>query len=149
MRLSLSFTSYGQRVRYISKTAFSDYDRDREPKFYGVALMGLFFISFGIIMLFAFIIRTAGGQLPDILEFRTESYSILLIGLVNIAAAIGLLYRTKAMWSVTMIFVAVIMIGDLMDIFFTGNTKITVFILYLAVLLYMMTREVRMWYNIV
>ena len=120
-----------------------------QPKFYGVAIIGLFFMSFGIIMLFAFIIKMTGSQLPEILEFRTESYSILLIGLVNIAAAIGLLYRSKGMWSVTMIFVAVIMIGDLMDIFFTGNTKIAVFIIYLAVLMYMMTREVRMWYNVV
>ena len=120
-----------------------------QPKFYGVAIIGLFFMSFGIIMLFAFIIKTTGGQLPDILEFRTESYSILLIGLVNVAAAIGLLYRSKGMWSVTMIFVAVIMIGDLMDIFFTGNTKVAVFIIYLAVLMFMMTKEVRIWYNVV
>ena len=120
-----------------------------QPKFYGVAIIGLFFMSFGIIMLFAFIIKMTGGQLPDILEFRTESYSILLIGLVNIAAAIGLLYRSKGMWSVTMIFVAVIMVGDLMDIFFTGNTKIAVFIIYLAALMFMMTREVRIWYNVV
>ena len=121
---------------------------DRPQTFMGVAIMGLFFIIIGIVMVFAFIITLTGNDLPEILEFKSESYSILLIGIVNIAAAVGLLYRSKGMWSVTMIFVAVIMIGDLMDLFFTGNTKIAVFIAYLAVLLYMMTNEVRVWYRV-
>ena len=121
---------------------------ERPPTFMGVAIMGLLFITMGVVMVFAFIITVTGNDLPEILEFKSESYSILLIGLVNIAAAVGLLYRSKGMWSVTMIFVAVIMIGDLMDLFFTGTTKIVVFILYLAVLLYMMTNEVRVWYGV-
>ena len=121
---------------------------DRPQTFMGVAIMGLFFIIIGIVMVFAFIITLTGNDLPEILEFKSESYSILLIGIVNIAAAVGLLYRSKGMWSVTMIFVAVIMIGDLMDLFFSGNTKIAVFIAYLAVLLYMMTNEVRVWYRV-
>ena len=121
---------------------------ERPPTFMGVAIMGLFFIVAGIVMMFAFIITLTGNDLPETLEFRSESYSILLIGLVNIAAAVGLLYRSKGMWSVTMIFVAVIMVGDLMDLFFTGTTKIVVFILYLAVILYMMTNEVRVWYRV-
>ena len=119
-----------------------------QPKFYGVALMGLFFMSFGIVMLFAFLIKVTGGELPAVIEFKSESYSILLIGLVNIAAAICLLYRKKGMWSITMVFIAVIIIGNLMDVFFSGNTKVAVFIIYLAVLLYMMTREVRVWYSV-
>ena len=121
---------------------------ERPPTFMGVAIMGLLFITMGVVMVFAFIITVTGNDLPEILEFKSESYSILLIGLVNIAAAVGLLYRSKGMWSVTMIFVAVIMIGDLMDLFFTGTMKIVVFILYLAVLLYMMTNEVRVWYGV-
>ena len=120
---------------------------ERQPAFMGVAIMGLFFIAAGIIMVFAFIITLTGNALPEVLEFKSESYSLLLIGLVNIAAALGLLYRAKSMWSITMIFIAVIMVGDLMDLFFTGTTKIVVFILYLAVLLYMMTNEVRVWYR--
>ena len=120
---------------------------DRPPAFMGVAIMGLFFIAMGIVMVFAFIITLTGNDLPGILEFKSESYSLLLIGLVNIAAAVGLLYRAKSMWSITMIFIAVIMVGDLMDLFFIGTTKIVVFILYLAVLLYMMTNEVRVWYR--
>ena len=120
---------------------------ERPQSFMGVAVMGLFFIAIGIVMVFAFIITITGNDLPEILEFRSESYSILLIGLVNIAAAVGLLYRAKSMWSITMIFVAVIIVGDLMDLFFTGTTKIVVAILYLAVILYMMTNEVRVWYG--
>ena len=121
---------------------------ERQPAFMGVAIMGLFFIAAGIIMVFAFIITLTGNALPEVLEFKSESYSLLLIGLVNIAAALGLLYRAKSMWSITMIFIAVIMVGDLMDLFFTGTTKIVVLILYLAVLLYMMTNEVRVWYMV-
>ena len=121
---------------------------ERQPAFMGVAIMGLFFIAAGIIMVFAFIITLTGNALPEVLEFKSESYSLLLIGLVNIAAALGLLYRAKSMWSITMIFIAVIMVGDLMDLFFTGTTKIVVLILYLAVLLYMMTNEVRIWYRV-
>ena len=120
---------------------------ERPPTFTGVAIMGLFFIAVGIVMVFAFIITITGNDLPEILEFKSESYSILLIGLVNIAAAVGLLYRAKSMWSITMIFVAVIIVGDLMDLFFAGTTKIVVAILYLAVILYMMTNEVRVWYG--
>ena len=120
---------------------------ERPQSFMGVAIMGLFFIAIGIVMVFAFIITLTGNDLPEILEFKSESYSILLIGLVNIAAAVGLLYRAKSMWSITMIFVAVIIVGDLMDLFFTGTTKIVVAILYLAVILYMMTNEVRVWYG--
>ena len=121
---------------------------ERQPAFMGVAIMGLFFIAAGIIMVFAFIITLTGNALPEVLEFKSESYSLLLIGLVNVAAALGLLYRAKSMWSITMIFIAVIMVGDLMDLFFTGTTKIVVLILYLAVLLYMMTNEVRVWYRV-
>ena len=120
---------------------------ERPQSFMGVAVMGLFFIAIGIVMVFAFIITITGNDLPEILEFRSESYSILLIGLVNIAGAVCLLYRAKSMWSITMIFVAVIIVGDLMDLFFTGTTKIVVAILYLAVILYMMTNEVRVWYG--
>ena len=120
---------------------------ERPQSFMGVAVMGLFFIAIGIVMVFAFIITITGNDLPEILEFKSESYSILLIGLVNIAAAVGLLYRAKSMWSITMIFVAVIIVGDLMDLFFTGTTKIVIAILYLAVILYMMTNEVRVWYG--
>ena len=122
---------------------------DEQPKFTGVALMGLLFIIVGFVMIFAFLITVTGNNLPGFLEFKSESYSMLLLGIVNIVSAAGIFYRNKGMWSVTMIFVAVIMVGDLMDIFFTGNTKIAVFIIYLAVLMFMMTREVRIWYNVV
>ena len=119
-----------------------------QPRFIGIALMGLLFIAFGITMLFAFAMKTAGMDLPEPLEFRSEPYNLLLLGIVNIGATVGILHRSKSVWSVTMVFIAVIMIGDLMDIFFTGNTKIVVFILYLAVLMYMMSKECRLWYNV-
>ena len=40
------------------------------------------------------------------------------------------------------------LIGSLMDIFFTGNAKIAVFVLYLAALMFMMSKEARIWYNV-
>ena len=117
------------------------------PRFTGIAIMGLFFITAGIIMVFAFIASVTGANLPEFLEFRSESYSMLMMGIVNIAAAIGLLYRHKSMWSITVVFIVIIMAGDLMDIFFTGNMKIAVFIAYLAVVMYLLTKEARVWYN--
>ena len=119
-----------------------------QQRFIGVALIGLIYIAFGIILMFAFISVMIGKGLPDFLEFKSESYNLLLMGLVNIAATVGLLYRKKSMWSVTMVFLAIIIIGDLMDLFFTGTAKLAVFFIYLAILLYMMSREVRVWYGV-
>ena len=146
MRLLLLFIIFKDTI-YTYNGIHQNMTEERPPTFTGVAIMGLFFIAAGIVMIFAFIITLTGNDLPEILEFKSESYSLLLIGLVNIAAAVGLLYRAKSMWSITMIFVAVIIVGDLMDLFFTGTTKIVIAILYLAVILYMMTNEVRVWYG--
>ena len=121
---------------------------DEQPRFTGVALMGLLFIIVGFVMVFAFIINITGNSLPDFLQFKSESYSMLLLGIVNIISAAGIFYRNKGMWSVTIVFVVVIVIGDLMDLFFTGTTKIVIALVYVAVLIYMLTREVRLWYNV-
>ena len=121
---------------------------DEQPRFLGIALMGLLFIAVGFVMVFAFIIDITGGALPDVLEFRSESYSMLLLGIVNIVSAAGIFYRNKSTWSFTIVFMVVIVIGDLMDLFFTGNTKVVVALIYVAVLIYMLTREVRLWYNV-
>ena len=121
---------------------------EAQPRFTGVALMGLFFIIAGFVMIFAFLITVTGNTLPDFLEFKSESYSMLLMGIVNIIAAAGIFYRNKSMWSVTIVFVVVIIIGDLMDLFFAGNTKVVVALVYVAVLIYLLTREVRVWYNV-
>ena len=110
--------------------------------------MGLFFIIAGIVMIFAFITIMTGANLPDFLEFKSESYSMLLMGIVNMIAAAGIFYRNKSMWSVTIVFVVVIIIGDLMNLFFTGTTKVIVALIYVAVLIYLLTREVRVWYNV-
>lgn len=121
---------------------------EAQPRFTGVALMGLFFIIAGIVMIFAFITTMTGANLPDFLEFKSESYSMLLMGIVNMIAAAGIFYRNKSMWSVTIVFVVVIIIGDLMNLFFTGTTKVIVALIYVAVLIYILTREVRVWYNV-
>ena len=121
---------------------------DEQPRFTGVALMGLLFIIVGFVMIFAFLITVTGNALPDLLEFRSESYSMLLLGIVNIASAAGIFYRNKSIWSFTIVFVVVIIVGDLMDLFFTGNTKVVVALVYVAVLIYLLTREVRLWYNV-
>ena len=121
---------------------------DEQPKFTGVALMGLLFIIVGFVMIFAFLITVMGNALPDFLEFKSESYSMLLLGIVNIASAVGIFYRSKSTWSFTIVFIVVIIIGDLMDLFFTGTTKVVVALVYVAVLIFMLTREVRLWYNV-
>ena len=121
---------------------------DEQPRFTGVALMGLLFIIVGFVMIFAFIINITGNSLPDFLQFKSESYSMLLLGIVNIISAAGIFYRNKGMWSVTIVFAVVIVVGDLMDLFFTGTTKIVVALIYVAVLIYLLTREVRIWYNV-
>ena len=121
---------------------------DEQPRFTGVALMGLLFIIVGFVMIFAFIINITGNSLPDFLQFKSESYSMLLLGIVNIISAAGIFYRNKSTWSFTIVFMVVIVIGDLMDLFFTGNTKVVVALIYVAVLIYMLTREVRLWYNV-
>ena len=110
--------------------------------------MGLLFIAFGIIMLFAFVMDIAGMEIPEALVIETGSYNYLLLGLVNIGMAFGIMYRNKGVWSVTMVFTAIVAIGSIMGIFFVGNTKIAVFILYVAALIYLMTRECRTWYNV-
>ena len=121
---------------------------EAQPRFTGVALMGLFFIIAGIVMIFAFITDMTGANLPDFLEFKSESYSMLLMGIVNMIAAAGIFYRNKSMWSVTIVFVVVIIIGDLMNLFFTSTMKVIVALVYVAVLIYLLTREVRVWYNV-
>ena len=121
---------------------------DEQPRFTGVALMGLLFIIVGFVMIFAFLITVTGNNLPGFLEFKSESYNMLLLGIVSIVSAAGIFYRNKGMWSVTIVFVVVIVIGDLMDLFFTGTTKIVIALVYVAVLIYMLTREVRLWYNV-
>ena len=121
---------------------------DQQTRFTGVALMGLFFIIVGFVMIFGFLITVTGNALPDFLEFKSESYSMLLLGIVNIASAAGIFYRSKSTWSFTIVFIVVIIIGDLMNLFFTGTTKVVVALVYVAVLIYMLTREVRVWYNV-
>ena len=119
-----------------------------QQKFTCVALMGLFFIIAGFVMIFAFLIDVTGNALPDVLEFRSESYSMLLLGIVNIVSAAGIFYRNKAMWSITIMFVLVTVVGDLMDLFFTGTTKVVVAVVYIALFIYLLTGEVRLWYNV-
>ena len=121
---------------------------EEQQKFTCVALMGLFFIIAGFVMIFAFLIDVTGNALPDILEFRSESYSMLLLGIVNIVSAAGIFYRNKAMWSITIMFVLVTVVGDLMDLFFTGTTKVVVAVVYIALFIYLLTGEVRLWYNV-
>ena len=118
-----------------------------QPRFTGIAVTGLFFIIMGTVAMFTFIATVSGAELPEMLEFESESYNILLIGLVNLGAAFGIFHRSKAVWTFTLIFISVIMIGDIMGLFFTGTTKIVVFIAYLAVVMYLLTKEARVWYN--
>lgn len=122
---------------------------DQQTRFTGVALMGLLFIIAGFVMIFAFLITVTGNSLPEFLEFKSESYSMLLLGIVNIISAAGIFYRNKGMWSVTIVFTAVIVVGDLMDLFYTGTTKVVVALVYIAIIIYLLTNEVRTWYNVV
>ena len=121
---------------------------DDQPSFMGMAILGLFFIIVGILTVFAFIGMNAGMDMPDLLRFRSESYSILMIGLVNIISAIGLVYRAKFMWSVTIVFAVVIILGNVIDVFFTDTAKIAFIIAYVAVVMYLLSKEAKMWYGV-
>ena len=47
-----------------------------------------------------------------------------------------------------MVFMAVIALGDIIGVFFTGTMKFIVFFAYLAVIMYMFSKECRTWYNV-
>lgn len=120
-----------------------------EPKFIGIAAMGLFFIAAGVIFILGFAMDTAAGMnMPGFLETRSESYNLLMMGIVNIAAAIGLLYRVKSMWSFTLVVVAIMIFGNLTDIFFIGSVKIVVFATYALIAMLLMTNEAKLWYRL-
>ena len=118
------------------------------PRYTGVAVTGLFFLTVGVIMIFSFIAAVADMALPGFLVFKGESYNMLFIGLVNLASAAGLLYRVKSMWSITMVFNAVILVGSFMGLFLSDTANIVVIMLYAIITVYYMTGTVRTWYRI-
>lgn len=113
-----------------------------------LAVIGLFWIAMGILLIFTFAMSMMGKQLPDFLQFKSESYNLLVLGIVNIVSALGLLYRVTKMWSITIIFMIVIVIGSFMDLFFTSTLKWVLAVAYLVVLIYLMMWPSRAWYKV-
>ena len=111
-------------------------------------IFGLIYIIMGLISLFVFIAYTANMEVPKILSFSENTISLLLIGVVNLASAWGLLYRKKYMWSATMMFMIVIIIGNIMGLFYTDVFKYVSCVLSAICLLYLFSTPARQWYMV-
>ncbi len=114
-----------------------------------MGVLGLAYTILGIGSVFVFIAGMTGATVPQFLSYNADnSYSILLIGIVNIAAAVGLLKRISYMWSATLMFMIVIFAGNLLGLFYTDVMKY-VFIVFTALaVLYMFTTNARLWYGV-
>ncbi len=114
-----------------------------------MGVLGLAYTVLGIGSVFVFIAGMTGATVPSFLSYNTEnSYSILLIGIVNIVSAVGLLKRIGYMWSATLMFMIVIFAGNLLNLFYTGTLKY-VFIVFTAfATLYMFSTNARLWYGV-
>ena len=114
-----------------------------------MGVLGLAYTILGIGSVFVFIAGMAGATVPQFLSYNADnSYSILLIGIVNIAAAVGLLKRISYMWSATLMFMIVIFAGNLLGLFYTDVMKY-VFVVFTALaVLYMFTTNARLWYGV-
>ncbi len=122
---------------------------EEQRDFTTMGVLGLAYTILGIGSVFVFIAGMAGATVPQFLSYNTEnSYSILLIGIVNIAAAVGLLKRISYMWSATLMFMIVIFAGNLLGLFYTDVMKY-VFVVFTALaVLYMFTTNARLWYGV-
>ncbi len=111
-------------------------------------IFGLIYVVVSLLSLFLFIGYTAGIQVPKIFTFNENAISLLFISIVNLASAWGLLYRKKYMWSATMMFMFVIIIGGIMDLFFTDVFKYVSIVLATICALYLFSTPAREWYMV-
>lgn len=114
----------------------------------GMALLGLLFTIVGVSMLFIFIVSLTGIDIPEPLKINSPNYNYLLMGIVFIIAAIGLLKRIQKLWSITIIFMVIMIAGNALGLFFDGPMRIIVIVIFVAALIYILMHKARTWYGI-
>jgi len=113
-----------------------------------MALFGLIYLILGIVCAFLFIAYTAGIEVPGFLEFSEQRYSLIFMAVVFLASAWGVLSRRRFMWSATLTFMAVCVIGNIAGFFFKGDFKIAVIILCAICGLYLFSTPAKEWYSV-
>ena len=120
-----------------------------ERDFTTMGVLGLAYTIIGIGSVFVFLAYITGASIPTFLTFDvSNSYSILLIGIVNIAFAIGLLKRAKYMWSATLMFMIVILTGSILGLFYTDVMRYVLCVFTALATLYMFSTNARLWYGV-
>ncbi len=120
-----------------------------ERDFTTMGVLGLAYTIIGIGSIFVFLAYIAGTNIPAFLTFdESNSYSILLIGIVNVASAIGLLKRAKFMWSATLMFMIVIFAGSILGLFYTDVIRYVLCVFTALAVLYMFSTNARLWYGV-
>ncbi len=112
-----------------------------------MALFGLIYIVLGFISLFVFIAYVAGMEIPAFLEFSDQRYSLILIAAVCLASAWGVLARKKYMWSATLTFMVVCIMGNIAGFFFKGDFYIVMCVLCAICALYLFSTPAKEWYG--
>ena len=114
----------------------------------GIALLGLLFTVVGVSMLIMFIASAVGIHVPEAFEINSPNYNYLLMGIVFIIAMIGLMKRVQKLWSITIIFMVIMIAGNALDIFFDGPMRIITIVIFIAGLIYILMEKSRNWYGI-
>lgn len=114
----------------------------------GIALLGLLFTIFGVSMLVAFIASMANIQLPAFLEINSPNYNYLLMGIVFVIAAVGLLHRVTKLWSITIIFMIIVIVGNALGLFFDGPMRFIMIAIFAVALVYILMQKSRNWYGL-
>ena len=114
-----------------------------------MAIFGLIYIVFGIVCIFLFISYQANLQIPSILAYKSNSFGLLVMGIVNLVNAWGVLSRKNQMWSITILFLIVQFAGCAMGVFFIDTTmRIAMCVLFAVCALYMFSTPAREWYQV-
>ena len=113
-----------------------------------MAVFGLIYIVLGLISAFVFIAYTANISVPGFLEFSEQRFSLLLLALVYLLSAWGVLTRKKYMWSATITFMAVSIIGNIAGFFFKGEFFIVMIVLSAICGLYLFSTPAKEWYGV-
>ena len=114
-----------------------------------MAVFGLIYIAFGIICIFLFIAYRTGVEIPSILEYKSSSLGLLIMGAVNLVNAWGVLSRKRFMWSITLTFLIVQFAGCALGFFFVhDSTRVVLCIVFAICGLYLFSTPSREWYCI-
>lgn len=113
-----------------------------------MAVFGLIYIVLGLISVFVFIAYTAGMNVPGFLEFSEQRISLLLIAAVCLLSAWGVLSRKKYMWSATITFMVVCVMGNAVGFFYKGGFFIVMIVLCAICGLYLFSTPAKEWYGV-